>query len=177
MLEANRQPDATYEPAPLGLRIAALAVDGSAFLTAFMIWTVFEWNWDATKPIDATSSSTSVSASTAESQRLLEGVVLEPLWDFALVAYVFLTLVFACRFIVALVFGTTPGRKLTGLWIVKDVEGVPAWRPRLAFRESLSLLFFLLPGINIVWGSFIFLRSFAPGWHERISKTAVVAPL
>ena len=88
--------------------------------------------------------------------------------------YVIVIYILAFRFLISLLFGTTPGRKLTGLRVVTDLGGFPVSRARLAFREFLAGLFFSLPVVNIFWLVLIVRHSGSPGWHEEASKTTVV---
>ena len=71
--------------------------------------------------------------------------------------------ILAFRFLISLLFGTTPGRKITGLRVVTDLGGFPVSRTRLAFREFLAGLFFSLPVVNIFWLALIVRHSRSPG--------------
>lgn len=155
---ATERPNAGREAAPLGLRIGALAIDGWSIWTAsaFMVTFLGPGSPEVSEPVDPT-------------------LIRNLLRTFAVIGvYPAVIFLLAIRFLISLLFGTTPGRKLTGLRIVTDLGGRPVGRARLAFREFLALLFFSLPIINVLWLSLIFLRSRSPGWHELLSGTTVV---
>ena len=99
---------------------------------------------------------------------------MEFLWSFVLITYMFFAVVFIFRFLVSLVFGTTPGRKLIGLLIVNHADMRSTNRMRVAFREFLALLIFVAPLVNLVWIVRILRNPGWPGWHEWISETAVL---
>ena len=178
MLEANEQADAAYEPAPLGLRIAALAVDCSAGWASWLLTVASVSTWNTARSNDVSGSPPRVPPSTASTmvpdQLTFGDLVLEFLWDFALITYMFFAVVFIFRFLVSLVFGTTPGRKLIGLLIVTHADMRSANRMRVAFREFLALLIVVAPLVNLVWIVRILRNPEWPGWHEWISETAVV---
>ena len=100
-----------------------------------------------------------------------EGLILEVLWELGLIAWVVLAAVLAFRFLAILAFGTTPGRKLTGLRIVEYANGRPADRKLLTYREFLALMSAALPVVNVIWVVATLQES---GWHEPLSRTVVV---
>ena len=104
-----------------GLRIAALAIDWSI---GVLTLTVVSLAAIDTAPVNAISMR-------SWQERL------DDLWfaDFALAMYWggLTTLVF--RLAASVVFGTTPGRKLTGLRIVANAGGRPAGRGLIALRD------------------------------------------
>lgn len=75
------------------------------------------------------------------------------------------------RCVAILAFGTTPGRKLTGLRIVVYANGHPAGRKLLTYREFLALMSAALPVINVIW---VVATLQGSGWHEPLSRTVVV---
>ena len=154
--EATERTDSERERAPLGLRIGAFAIDGWILLTAMGLLFSIPANPDVSEPVDA--------ASMRNLFRALAGIAV----------YLIVICILAFRFLICLLFGTTPGRKLTGLRIVTDLGGLPVGRARLAFREFLAGLFFSLPVVNIFWLVLIVRHSGSPGWHEEASKTTVV---
>ena len=153
--EAAERTDSGRERAPLGLRIGALAIDGWVLLTAMSVFALPE-SPEASGPVDPTLM-----------RNLLRALAV-------VLVYVLVICILAFRFLISLLFGTTPGRKLTGLRVVTDLGGFPVSRARLAFREFLAGLFFSLPVVNIVWLALIVRHSRSPGWHEEASKTTVV---
>ena len=151
-------------------RIAAFMVDCSVVFTtalfALVWWTVA----DDTSSTDVVSGPAPANGGTLEDPVLH---VIHVLLTFALVMYVFFMGVLALRCVAILAFGTTPGRKLTGLRVVMHEGGRLPSRVRVAFREILALLYFALPLMNLIW-IFVILADFSLGWHERDSKTTVV---
>ena len=154
--EAAERTDSGRERAPLGLRIGALAIDAWAVLTAMNLWGALLFNPEASQPVDPTLM-----------RNLLRALAV-------VLLYVLGIHTLAFRFLMSLVFGATPGRKLTGLRVVTDLGGFPVSRARLAFREFMAGLFFSLPVVNIIWLVLIVRHSRSPGWHERASGTTVV---
>ena len=161
-LEATERTDSEREMAPLGLRIGAFAIDAWVLLAAMSVFPLPEIP-EVSEPVDP--------------------IVIRNLLRILVVVlavigvYVLVISILAFRFLICLLFGTTPGRKITGLRIVTDLGGLPVGRARLAFREFLAGLFFSLPVVNIFWLVLIVRHSRSPGWHEEASKTAVVQRL
>ena len=160
MVEVNEQSDEGRESASLGLRITALAVDW--WIEALTL-TVVNLAVINSAPVTAVSM-----------RSWLERLGNPWYAEFAILTYRDILLTLAFRLAASVVFGTTPGRRITGLRIVTDLGGLPVGRARLAFREFLAGLFFSLPVVNIIWLSPIIRHSRSPGRHEEASKTTVV---
>ncbi|MCY3800833.1 MAG: RDD family protein [Chloroflexi bacterium] len=154
--EATKRTDSGRERAGLGLRIGALAIDAWVVLTAVSLWGALLFSPEVSQPVDPTLM-----------RNLLRTLAVVSL-------YVMVIHILAFRFLMSLLFRTTPGRKITGLRVVTDLGGFPVSRARLAFREFLAGLFFSLPVVNIFWLALIVRHSRSPGWHEEASKTTVV---
>ena len=154
--EATKRTDSGRERAGLGLRIGALAIDAWVVLTAVSLWGALLFSPEVSQPVDPTLM-----------RNLLRTLAVVSL-------YVIVIHILAFRFLMSLLFRTTPGRKITGLRVVTDLGRFPVSRARLAFREFLAGLFFSLPLVNIVWLALIFRHSRSLGWHEEASKTTVV---
>ena len=154
-MEATDRTDSERERAPLGLRIGALAIDAWVLLAAMSVFPLPQ-SPEVSDPVDPTLI-----------RNLLRALAV-------VFVYVLVIYILAFRFLISLLFGTTPGRKITGLRVVTDLGGFPVSRTRLAFREFLAGLFFSLPVVNIFWLALIVRHSRSPGWHEEASKTTVV---
>ena len=150
MLGAHNRADAAYEPAPLGLRIAGHAIDSSIGSLAL---TVVSFAAIDSGPANAISMR-------SWQERL------DDLWfaDFALSMYTGGLAMLVFRFLVSLLFGTTPGRNLTGLRIVANADACPAGRGPIALRDFIALVLFAIPVLNAVWIVFVFRDSKKPGW-------------
>ena len=155
MLEVNEQSDAAREPAPWGIRIAAWAVDAGITVTILLLWIY--------RPRDPADSSTFDSPPGPE-------------WpvDVGLVIFILGITVFLFRLIFSVIFGMTPGRKLTGLRIVTDADGRSGSRALVVVRDLLALVLFAIPVIDIAWIILALLDSRKLGWHERLTGTTVV---
>ena len=158
-LKVNEQSDDGREPASPGLRIAALAIDWSIGALALVVVSLAAID---SAPVNAISMR-------SWQERL------DDLWfaDFALSMYTGGLAALVFRFLANLLFGTTPGRKLTGLRIVANADGRPAGRGLIALRDLIVLVLFAIPVLNAVWIVLLLLDSKKPGWHERLTGTTV----